>query len=325
MKLGAAILWLIVALGSLAMPISGSAQPADWPKKPVRLIVPLAPGGGFDITARLLARELEAKLGQPFIVENRPGGASVVGAQVIRHAAPDGYSLLFGASFMVSVTAVKKIDYDPTKDFTAINMVAGPVAVLVAGKDFPANSVQELIQLAKQSPDAITYGMFGVGSTSHLMMEHFQALAGIKVRQVPYNSSTAMLTDVAAGRVSLAVNTLDTVKPQLDSGTIKVLAVTTPERSRLAPGVPTMKEAGLPNYSFTTWFGILGPANLDMAIVNKLNENVSAILKDPAFMKKLTDVGLDIYNVGPTQFSEYIAEEVEMWKGIVKNANIVVE
>jgi tripartite-type tricarboxylate transporter receptor subunit TctC len=324
MKLYTAILSTVV-LGSLAMPVPASTQTTDWPTKPVRFVVPIGPGGGSDIAARLLAKELEGRLGQPFIVENRPGGATVIGTEVIRRAAPDGYNLLLGLSAMVSVTAIKKVPYDPIKDFTPINMATGPVTALIAAKEFPANNIQELIQLAKKAPDTVTYGMLGVGATSHLMMEYFQALGGIKLRQVPYNSSPAILTDMVGGRLSLTINNLDTFKPHMETGAIKVLAVVSPERSPQLPMVPTMKEAGLPSYSFTTWLGILGPANLDSAIVNKLNENVSAILKDPAFIKKLSDAGLDIYNIGPKEFSQYIAKEVGMWKDIVKNANIVVE
>jgi tripartite-type tricarboxylate transporter receptor subunit TctC len=312
----------LAAATGLLLPVAASAQADDWPSRPVHLIVPLGAGGGIDVMARLLAEQLRVKLGQPFIVENKPGGGSVIGASYVRNAAPDGYTLLFGGSLVVSVTALQKVNYDPRVDFTPINMTAAPVTALIANKDFPPNNMKELIELAKKHPGELNYATTGVGSTSHLMMERVQSVAGIKLTAIPFNGSLASIGEVLSGRVPLVINNLDAFKPFLDTGRVKAIATTLPKRSAQLPDTPTMAEAGVPNSEFVTWMGVLGPAKLPSAIVNKLNATVSEILKDPAFMKRVAAANLDIYNIGPEGFKDHIAREVEMWRNVVKSANL---
>lgn len=318
----------MVVIGSTAfMLASAAAGAADWkPSGPVRILVPLAAGGATDVLARVMADKLKDGLGQPVVVENRPGGNSQVAIDALRSAPADGRTYLMGSSGMTVVPATQKVRYDMIKDFTPASLVASIVHVLAVGKHVPANTVKELIAHAKANPGKIKYGALGAtGSVTQLEVELMNAIAGMTMVHVPYNSTPTQLTDLVSGRIDLVFNALGTLRPQIEAGALKGLAVTTSQRSQLAPTLPTMAEAGVPGYDATLWLGLLANAGTPIEAAERINELVAQSFKDPEVVKQLTAQGMDGLAWGPKRFGDFLKADLDRWANVVKTANIKVE
>ncbi|MDB5807149.1 MAG: transporter substrate-binding protein [Betaproteobacteria bacterium] len=298
------------------------AQTAAWPVRAVRIVVPSSPGGGTDILARLMAQKLTESLGQSFVVDNRPGAGQVLGADIVAHAAPDGYTLLMAASAVVLGQVMsKKSPYDVARDFVPITLVADLSNVLVVHPSVPANSVVELIAYAKAHP-GMNYSSAGSGTSPHLSMELFRSMAGITLTHVPYKGTGPATLDLVAGQVQLSMPNILTALPHVKSGKLRALGVTGKRRTSSMPTVPPIGEAGLPGYEAIQWYGLLAPAGTPAAIITKVQAQVakSLVLRD--VQERLATDGADAVGNKPDEFAAYIKGELDKWGKLVKTANI---
>ena len=300
----------------------------NYPVKPVRLIVPSAPGGGTDIAARLIAQGLTESLGQAVVVDNRGGAGGIAGVTVAaKLSAPDGYTLLLGSNGHLSFAAAinPKLPYDPQKDLTPISLVANQPFVLAVSSAVAANSIRELITMAKAKPGVITYGSGGAGSASHLGVELFQLRSGVTLMHIPYKGTGPGMSALMSGELQVLMAGLATVLPQAKSGKIKVLAVSGLQRSRMAPEVPTVAEAGVPGYEFNVWYGMMAPGGTPRPIVTKLAGEIARLLKAPVVLERFAVAGLEPISNSPDEFTALLKSEIPEWSKIAKAANIRVE
>jgi tripartite-type tricarboxylate transporter receptor subunit TctC len=316
---------LLAALVLLAAAPFAHAQ--AWPTKPVKIIVPFPAGGPTDVLTRVLADKLAQSLGQPVVVENKPGAGGSIGADLAAKSAPDGYTLLMatGSTHSVGPYLNPKLPYDPVKDFTPVIYVGNSTNVLLVSPVLGVNSVKELIALAKSKSGGLTYATSGIGSVAHLTSEMFAAMAGVKLTHVPYKGTQQSITDLAAGSVSLLFDSTITGKPHIESGRLKGLAVSSRKRSAILPDIPTVDESGLPGFDSWNYFGIWGPAGLPAAVVQRVNAEMNRILADPAVKERFLTLGFEITGGTPQQFAEVIASESRRWGKVIKDANIKVE
>jgi len=299
-------------------------EPAhDFPAKPVRIIAPYPPGGLGDIFPRALGNGLAELYGQPVIVDNRPGASQIIGAQLAAKAAPDGYTLFFGSvtSLAINVSAQKSLPYDPVRDFAPVTFCFSTPLYLVVNQALAANSVKELIALAKTRAGGLTFASGGAGSSTHLAAELFRSLTGANLVHVPYKGSAPAMTDVMAGHVDFmfeggGIN-------YIRDGKVRGLAVTGAKRSVNAPGLPTMQEAGVPGYEAAIWFGIVAPAATPRAIVARLSADIGTVLDQPQFRERLP--ALDIAPGSPQAFGNYIRAEIPKWRKVIETAKIAIE
>jgi tripartite-type tricarboxylate transporter receptor subunit TctC len=314
-----------ILLAVLSMMAPAHAQTA-YPTKPITLVAAFAPGGGTDTAARLIAKELAVELGQPVVVDNRAGAGGAIGATSVARAAPDGYTLLLGTgSELVVLPAVKaKPPYDTLKEFEPVAEIGTVSLVLVAHPSVQANTVKELIVLARANPGQLTYASFGLGSTNHLIGEFFTARTGTDLLHVPYKGSAAAATDLISGQVKLAFETMAVALPLVRGGKIKALATLSPERSALAPDVPTMTESGVA-LATEGWMGVLAPRNTPPAIVDRLSKATNKVLAMPAVRDAFSERGVKVVTVTPQQFGEFITAEVKEWTEVVKASGVQVE
>lgn len=300
------------------------AQPISYPTRAVTLVVPYPSGGSADILARALGQKLSAQWGQPVLIDNRAGAGTAIGAKAVAGAAADGYTLLMGTVSSHAINpAMNKVGYDPVKDFTAIAPLASIAFVLVAHPSFTANSVQELVAMARATPGAITYASAGPGTSNHLAGVLLERASRIELLHVPYKGSAPALSDVLAGHVKLMFDLQATALPYVTSGKLKALAVTSKTRSPQLPAVPTMLEGGVAGHEVSAWFGLFAPAGLPDGITQKLDQSVTAVLKTPEMQKQLRDLGAEPGVALSAAFSAYVRDESVKWGGIVKAANIV--
>ena len=300
----------------------------NYPLKPVRLIVPSAPGGGTDIAARLIAQGLTESLGQAVVVDNRGGAGGIAGVTVAaKLSAADGYTLLLGSNGHLSFAAAinPKLPYDPQKDLTPISLVANQPFVLAVSSAVAANSIRELITMAKAKPGVITYGSGGAGSASHLGVELFQLRSGVTLMHIPYKGTGPGMSALMSGELQVLMAGLATVLPQAKSGKIKVLAVSGLQRSRMAPEVPTVAEAGVPGYEFNVWYGMMAPGGTPRPIVTKLAGEIARLLKAPVVLERFAVAGLEPISNTPDEFTALLKSEIPEWGKIAKAANIRVE
>ncbi len=300
----------------------------NYPLKPVRLIVPSAPGGGTDIAARLIAQGLTESLGQAVVVDNRGGAGGIAGVTVAaKLSAADGYTLLLGSNGHLSFAAAinPKLPYDPQKDLTPISLVANQPFVLAVSSAVAANSIRELITMAKAKPGVITYGSGGAGSASHLGVELFQLRSGVTLMHIPYKGTGPGMSALMSGELQVLMAGLATVLPQAKSGKIKVLAVSGLQRSRMAPEVPTVAEAGVPGYEFNVWYGMMAPGGTPRPIVTKLAGEIARLLKAPVVLERFAVAGLEPISNSPDEFTALLKSEIPEWSKIAKAANIRVE
>ena len=320
---------LIAVLAFVAYAALGAAvaAAADYPNRPVTIVVGFPPGGASDIMARILTAKLSSVLGQPFIVDNRPGAGGNVGGEFVAHAAPDGYTLLLGnnAILATNVSLYSKIGFDPEKDFAPISLIGTQANVLVVNNDVKAHSLAELIALAKANPGKLNFASSGYGLAAHLAGELFKAQAHIDIVHVPYKGSAPALEDVIAGQDQMMFATTSGVMGFLKNGQVRALAVTTLKRTPSLPDVPTMDEAGLPGFEATTWHGLVAPAGTPPQIVAALNKAVAATLKDPDIQQKLANLGIDIAPDTPAQFAAYIKAEIPKWAAVIKASGAKME
>ncbi len=296
--------------------------PSNYPARTVRMVVGFAPGGGTDVIARFFAQKLGESLGQSFIVENRAGAGGNIGAESVAKAAPDGYTLMMAiASLAINVTLYNKIAYDPVKDFTAIGTVAITPNCFAVHPSLPVKSLRELIALAKAKPGEISYGSAGAGTPVHLSVELFQLMARIKLLHVPYNGSGPSTAAVLGGQIPMLATTLPAALPHVRAGKLRMLGITSAERTALAPEFPTVAEAaGLPGYEAGVWYGLLAPAGTPVAVVNKLNTESERLLQQREVRERLAALGFDPYRRTQTEFAELIKTDIVKWGKVVRES-----
>ena len=308
----------VFAFGLLLLASLAAAE--DYPARPVRVVVPLSPGGFADTPTRILTPKLSEQLGRQFFVENRPGAGGTIGWDFVAKQPPDGYTLaITGTTHLISSHLYKKLQYDPFKDFTHISMMAvGPYVLVVNPKKAPVSSVKELIAAAKARPGAIDYASSGNGSSQHLVGALFNAMAGVQLNHVPYKGSGPAMQDLLAGEVGVSFAGVPNVLGQVRAGRLKALAVTTPKRWVELPDVPTMAEAGVPGYEATLWLSISGPAGMPKDIVQRLYTEIAKALKDPDLQAKFREAGLEADATGGDELLRYMRAEDAKWGKVVK-------
>jgi tripartite-type tricarboxylate transporter receptor subunit TctC len=321
-----AISFTCVAVAALTMAAVGNGFTADFPQRPMRFIVPLPPGGGIDIVARIIGEELEKGLGQRIVIENKPGAAGTLGTNLVARAVPDGYTMLLGSfgPLAASPTLSKNLSYDPTKDFVPVSLLATFPNVLLVNSSSPFKSVQDIIAFAKANPGQLDYGSSGVGTPPHLAMELLKQLAQIDVRHIPYNGGPPALNDLVGGRIQLMFINILTAAPFVKSGQLRALAVSTPARSPLLPDVPTMAEAsGLPEFSINEWVGLLLPTGTPIAVVDRLHAEVVKVSNAVDTREKLSMRGVELTSSTPDEFASFMGAEITKWRGVILAGGIV--
>jgi len=288
----------------------------------VRFVVGFTPGGPSDILARALGQKLAERWGQQVVVENRPGAGGNVAAEAVAKSAPDGYTWLLGNNSILATNHAlyRRLPYDPLKDFAPVALVAVQPNILVVHPEVPAKSVSELIALLKANPGKLNYASSGAGAAAHLAGELFKAMAGVDMVHVPYKGAQPALTDVVAGQVQLMFATSASVIPYMKQGRLRALAVTTAERSPSVPEIPTVAEAGLPGFEATTWHGVVVPSAVPTQLVQKLNLDINAALKEKDLNERLAGLGAEILTGTPRDFADYIAREIPKWTKVVKDS-----
>ena len=311
-------------VAALASTAALCAQAAGYPERPVTLVVPFPPGGSTDMVARLLAKEMGDILHGTFVVENKPGATGTIGANIVKNAQPDGYTLLVSslAPFAVNPFLQKSLPFDPAKDFDLLSVAVQAPNVLVANPAEPVNNVAELIAFVKKNPDQATFASSGAGSSDHLTAELFWQETGTHGVHVPYKGGAPAIQDLIAGHVHFSFQNINAVIPHIQAGKLKALAITGDKRSALLPNVPTLAEAGVKNANVYSWQAVAGPKGLPADVKKKLSDAIIASLKDPAIAKQMTDIGFEIVASTPEQFAKFQAGELARWKKVIETAHI---
>ncbi|CAB3853230.1 Bug family tripartite tricarboxylate transporter substrate binding protein [Achromobacter anxifer] len=313
---------LATAASAFAM---GSAH-AAYPDKPVRIVVGFSAGGTTDVIARIMAKELTESLGQSFVVENKPGAGSNIATDQVQRAAPDGYTLLFVAvTSAINQTLYKNVTFDLTKDFTPVALGAKVPNILVVNPQVPVKTVQELVEYAKKNPGKLAFASSGSGTSIHMAGELFKMQTGIDVLHVPYKGSAPAVTDLIGGQVQFMFDNMPSSWPHVQSGKLRALAVTTTERSKSAPDVPTMKESGFANFDVSSWFGLIAPKGTPPEVVDKLNAAMVKALDKPEVQLSFEKLGAVGVKTTPAEFGQFIKSEVEGWAPVVKASGATVD
>ena len=315
----------LFAAALLALPALAHAQ--SWPAKPIRYIVNFAPGGTTDILGRMVATGLSSSLGQPVVVENKPGQAGSIGAAECARAAPDGYTVCGGtiSSHAINASLYDKLPYDPLKDFAPITLLASLPNMLIIHPSVSAGNVRELVALLKANPNKYSFGSAGNGTSQHISGELFKIMTGTQMQHIPYKGSGPMIPDLLAGQIQLSFENITTAYPQVKSGKLKALAVTSSKRSFVAPEVPTMSEAGLSGYDISSWQAMYAPAGTPKDIVSRLHGEVARVLRQPDNAKKLQDLGLDAGGITPEELASFMRSEIPRLGKIVKASGAKVD
>ena len=310
----------LLAVVLVFVSISSNAQ--NWPARPLRYIVPFPPGAFNDTLGRTISAELSKTLGQPMVVDNRPGGNSVIGTEAAAKSPPDGYTL-FGAALPFSaIQSLYKTSFDVTKDFAPITLAGFSANLLVAHPSFPVNSVKELVEYARKNPGKINYGTSGNGTSVHLAMELFKSMTQTHMLHIPYKGSAPVVADLIAGQVDVMFDNMPNVIGHVRAGKLKPLAVSTAQRSPLAPEIPTVAESGVPGYELSAWFGVLAPAGTPRDIIARLNAEIVKLLNSPEVKDRFLKQGVEVRTSTPEQFSTFLNGEVARWAKVVQDANI---
>jgi tripartite-type tricarboxylate transporter receptor subunit TctC len=304
-----------------------SAYAQDYPRRPVRLIVPFPPGGGNDIVARAVAQELGKSLGQQFVVDNRAGAGGAIGAELAARSPADGYTLFLGGvgSHVVNPSLHAKLSYDPIRDFAPVTLIASAPSVLVVNPSLQATSVAEFTALAKANPGRLNYASNGNGSSAQLAAVLYESMAGVRMVHVPYKGVAPALVDLMSGEVQLMFGTLVAILPHIKAGRLRALAVTGRNRSVLLPEVPTLAESGLPGYEAGSWYGILAPAGTPGAIVARLNAEINNAIRQPEVRERLAAEGAEVIGGTPEEFALHIRSELARMKKLVREGGLRVE
>jgi tripartite-type tricarboxylate transporter receptor subunit TctC len=307
----------------LAMLATPAFAQGNYPNRPVRIVVPSSPGGGTDISARVIADHLGRAFKGQFFVENRPGAGQSIGIEVVARAEPDGYTLLMAASTLaLNPIMYKNIKYDPVKDFAPVSQVASIPNVVLVHPSVPAKTLKELIALAKSKPGELTYASAGIGTSPHMGAELLKHMAGIDIQHIPFRGSGPAVTDTISGRINMTLASTLQAKPFVEGGQLRALAVTGSKRSESMPDVPTVAEAGVPGYEALQWYGLLVPAGTLADIVNRLHEETAKALNAPDVKKRLADDGAESVGTTPAEFAKFIKDEIEKWSNVARVANI---
>ncbi len=316
---------IFLCLG-LLVSTAGIAIAQTFPAKPIRVIVAYPPGGSTDIIARILGQKLTDRFGQTMLVDNRAGAAGMIGAAIAAQATADGYTLILSDTpFVVNPSVFAKVPYDPVKDFTPIVMVAQSPLMLVVNAAVLAQTVQELIRLAKAQPGKFTIASAGTGASSHVVAELFKMRAGVNLTHVPYKGLGPALVEVAGGQVNALFSSIPAAMPHVKTGKLRVLGVCSPRRVAVAPEVPTMEESGVRDFEAAIWYGYQGPAGMPKAVVNTLSTEIARAADLPDVRERFAGMGLEPLTLMPREFHAYIAAELKKWTEVVKAANIKAE
>ncbi len=297
-----------------------SVHAADYPSRPVMLVVAFTPGGPSDVLARIVGKKMEELLGAPFLIENRPGAGGNLAAETVARAAPDGYTLLMGNNSILATNGslYKQLNYSPEKDFVPITLIGSQANILVVNADVPVHSLKELIALAQAQPGKINFASSGYGAAAHLAGELFKSKAKINIVHVPYKGAAPALQDVIAGHDQMMFATAASVVGHIEGGRVRALAVTTLKRTQVLPGLPTMDEAGLKGFDASTWHGLVAPAGTPPKVIATLHDAAVKALQDPGVQASLGKLGVDIVASTPQEFQAYIKSEIPKWTAIVK-------
>jgi len=318
---------LALACAPLLFVVVASAHAQSWPAKPIRYIVPFAPGGTTDILGRMVAAGLSSSLGQPVVVENKPGQAGSIGAAELARAAPDGYTIGGGtiSSHAINATLYPTLPYDPVKDFAPITMLATLPNMLIVHPSLNVASVSELVALLKANPNKYSFGSAGNGTSQHISGELFKIMTGTQMQHIPYKGSGPMIPDLLAGTIQLSFENITTAYPQVKGGKLKALAVTSSKRSFVAPEVPTMSEAGLAGYDISSWQAMYAPAGTPRDIVARLHAETVKALRSPENQKKLSDLGLDAGGMAPEELAALMRAEIPRLGKVVRESGAKVD
>ena len=309
---------------SLSLSVAGPSLAQTFPDKPLKIVVGFPPGGGSDLMARTVAERLSPLIGQPVIVENKPGAGSTIAASFVAKSKPDGYTILFGqaANLGIAPAMMSTLNYDPIKDFAPITRLAAAPLLVVGPTTLAAANMKEVITLAKANPNKLSFGSPGTGTLGHLAGEMFVSQAKIKAVHVPYKGQSAAITDIIGNRVELYFSTIAVISPHVESGRIKAFAITSKERSPSFPDVPTVAESGLPGYEAENWYALLAPAGTPPAIVDRLNRELKKILSSPDFVKEIAKEGGRTVGDSPAEFAKFLSIDVPRWQKIVREADL---
>ena len=308
------------AVGALLIGISTTALAADYPQRPIRLIVPFAPGGGLEITARSIGQKLTEKRGQAIVIDNRPGAATIVGSEITSKANPDGYTLLMiTTTFAINPSLYGKLPYDPNRDFAPVTQITSVPNILVVNPAIAAHTVRELIALAKAKPGQLNYASAGSGTSPHLAAELFKTLAGIEMTHIPYKGIPPAVTDVIAGRVTMLMTTTISAAPHVKSGRLRALAITSPKRLAAMPDVPAIGET-VPGYEADAFQGMVAPAGVPKEIVRQLADDIATIVKSPEIRERITADGAEPIGSTPEAFGAFLKKEMLKWGKVVKES-----
>jgi len=318
---------LLRCAAALALAAAAGGAHAAYPERPVRVVVAFAAGGGADIVARLVFERVGAKLGQPFIVDNRGGAGGIIGTDAVAKAAPDGYTILLGQSGpnAINPSVYKKLPYDARKDFTPITQLTSYGYVVAAKNALPVNTLQDVLDLAKKEPGKLTLSTAGTGSSAHLALELFMRQAGVKITHVPYKGAGPALMDTVTGVVDLTFGDAASASSQAKAGAVKALAVTAARRSPLLPDVPTVSEAGVPGYEASAWHAVLAPAGVPDEVVDTLYEAIREVLADPEVRARLERDGIEPIGSTPREFAAFLDREITKWQEVVQAAGITLD
>lgn len=318
--------WLLLSLAASAWP--GSALGAEYPSRPLRLVISFPPGGSADFQARIIGPKLTEQLQQQIVVDNRSGGSGVVALEIVAKSAADGYTLLLGpmSALTINPALFSKLPYDSVRDFSPISLTSRVTLALAASPSLPASSVKKLIALAKASPGKLSYGSTGVGNVTHLAGEMLKTLGGIELTHVPYKGAGPQLIDVMSGNVAVGFVSLTGALPHVRAGRLKALVVTSKKRSSAAPDIPTVSEVGMPDIEIATgWFGVLAPARTPKAVIARLNTEIVKAVQSPDVQNRFTGQGLDPATSTVDEFAALIKSDIARWAKVVKQAGLRIE
>ncbi len=302
------------------------AQALSFPSKPMRIIVPFPPGGPTDLIARAVGARLSERWGQPVVVENKPGGSTIIGVDLVVKSAPDGHTLLLGSnSLALNRFLIAKVPYDVDRDIAPVILIAKISNALVVHPSVPANNLQEFLAYAKANPNKLTYGSTGQGTATHLFAELFSMMTGVQMVHVPYKGTGPAVIDLVAGQINLMFDSLSTVIPNEKAGKVRLIGLTNSKRSAAAPDMPTLNELGVTGYEATGWFGIAAPAAVPREIIAKLNTEIDSIIRTPEMRERLITYGSDVVGGSPEDFRAFIASEADKWGRVIRQANIKAE
>lgn len=312
---------LLVALAAVCPSLAGAADP--YPSRPIRIIVPFAPGGVADVVIRTVSPALGETLGQPIVVENKGGGGGTLGTALAAQAAPDGYTFVApAASHTTTPELYTKLPFDPIKDFAAVTQIAVVPYLLVVNPSLPVNNLQEFIALAKSKPNTLTYGSAGSGSSNHLAGELFASMAGVQLTHTPYKGSGPALTDVMGGHLSFMFDAVNTSLANIKSGRLKALGVGTLSKSRTVPELPTISDSGLKGFEAVTWVGLLAPAGTPKEVIDRVNRAIVEVIARPDVRDKLLAQGAEPVGSSPAAFDATVRSELNKWTGVIRKAGI---